>query len=155
MHGLLRCNINAGVSARVRSGHVTQRCHNSSDRKPGYRVRVTSRTGSSRRIWGVLKTGHRTRRVDLRGSQRPDELAHYGRRTKWGYAEMEKPETFNSKVIKGFVPELRSRVFRVSRFLCSMYICYEHSMYVSHIHVWLWYMYGYGTFVEIFFLPSK
>ena len=44
-------------------------------------------------------------------------------------------ETFNSKVIKSFVPELRSRYvfFRVSGFLCSMYICYEYSMYVSHI----------------------
>ena len=46
---------------------------------------------------------------------------------------------FNSKVIKSFVRELRSRVFRVSRFLCSMYICYEHSVYISHIHVWLCY----------------
>ena len=27
------------------------------------------------------------------------------------------------------------RVFRVSGFLCSMYICYEHSMYVSHIRI--------------------
>ena len=32
------------------------------------------------------------------------------------------------------------RVFRVSGFLCSMYICYEHSMDVSHIHVWLRYI---------------
>ena len=52
---------------------------------------------------------------------------------------VEKP--FNSKVIKSFVPELRSRVFRVSGFLCSMSICYEHSMYVPHIHIWLWYIY--------------
>ena len=47
---------------------------------------------------------------------------------------VEKP--LNSKVIKSFVPELRSRVFRVSGFLCSMYICYEHYehyMYISHI----------------------
>ena len=51
-------------------------------------------------------------------------------------------EPLNSKVIKRFVPELRSRkCFCVSRFLCSMYICYEHSMYISrsHIHIWLWY----------------
>ena len=34
-------------------------------------------------------------------------------------------ETFNSKVIKGFVPELRSRKC-FSWFLCSMYICYEY-----------------------------
>ena len=43
---------------------------------------------------------------------------------------VEKP--LNSKVIKSFVPE---RVFRVSGFLCSTYICYEHSMYVSHIRI--------------------
>ena len=42
---------------------------------------------------------------------------------------VEKP--FNSKVIKSFVPELN----RVLGFLCSMYICYEHSMYVSHIRI--------------------
>ena len=49
---------------------------------------------------------------------------------------VEKP--FNSKVIKSFVPELRSRkVFRVSGFLCYLYMSYEHSMYISHIHVWL------------------
>ena len=30
-------------------------------------------------------------------------------------------------------------VFRVSGFLCFMYIYYEHSMYVSHIRIWLWY----------------
>ena len=48
-------------------------------------------------------------------------------------------EPLNSKEIKSFVPELRSRVFRVSRFLCSMYICYEHYMSISHMAV-----FGYG-----------
>ena len=28
-------------------------------------------------------------------------------------------------------------VFRVSGFLCSMYICYEYSMYISNIRIWL------------------
>ena len=55
----------------------------------------------------------------------------------------------NSKVIKSFVPELRIRVFRVSRFLCSMYICYEHPMYISHIHV-----YGYGIQFSVFEISS-
>ena len=43
----------------------------------------------------------------------------------------------NSKVIKRFVPELRSRkCFCVSGFLCSLlYMSYEHSMYVSHISI--------------------
>ena len=58
---------------------------------------------------------------------------------------VEKP--FNSKVIKSFVPELRSRkVFRVSGFLCYIYMCDMNimnvlrtgmNMYISHIHVWL------------------
>ena len=52
-------------------------------------------------------------------------------------------EPLNSKVIKSLVPELRSRVFRVTRFLCSMYICYEHSMYVSRSH-------GYVTVLVIY-----
>ena len=32
MHGLLRCNINAGVRAHARSGRVTQRCRNRNPR---------------------------------------------------------------------------------------------------------------------------
>ena len=47
---------------------------------------------------------------------------------------VEKP--FNSKVIKSFVPEIRSRkCFCVSGFLCYLYMSYEHSIYISHIHV--------------------
>ena len=50
-------------------------------------------------------------------------------------------EPLNSKVIKGFLPELWSRyvffVFRDPYVLC-IYI-YEHSIYISHIHVWLCY----------------
>ena len=45
---------------------------------------------------------------------------------------VEKP--FNSKVIKSFVPELRSReCFCVSGFFCYLYVRCEYSMYVSHI----------------------
>ena len=39
--------------------------------------------------------------------------------------------------------EKSSRVFRISRFLCSMYICNERHMYISHIQA-----YGYGTYVR-------
>ena len=47
---------------------------------------------------------------------------------------VEKP--FNSKVIKSFVPELRSRkCFCVSGFLCYLYTSYEHSMSISHIRI--------------------
>ena len=89
-------------------------------------------------------------RVDFQGSLRPDEFVHYGCRMLWGadgkvsierwYLSPYVEKPFNSKVIKSFVPELRSRkCFLCSGFLCSMYICYEHSMYISYIHVWLCY----------------
>ena len=63
-------------------------------------------------------------------------------------------EPLNSKVIKGFVLELRRRkCFRVSTFLCSIYIyiyiyIYTNimnvlrtgmNMYISRIRIWLWY----------------
>ena len=56
--------------------------------------------------------------------------------------DVEKP--FNSKVIKSFIPELRSRVFCVSGFLCYIYICAMDimnvlrtgmNMSISHIHI--------------------
>ncbi len=43
------------TGVRGRSERVSQRCHNSPDGKRDYIVRVTSRTGSARRIWGILK----------------------------------------------------------------------------------------------------
>ena len=99
---------------------------------------MTSCTGSVRggfrEIWKSqqLRTRLRTGRVDLRGSLRPDEFVRYGHCIWWGADEkviverlcisLPNVETFNSKVIKGFVPELRSRyvffVFRDSYFLC-------------------------------------
>ena len=100
---------------------------------------MTSCTGSARggfwEIWeksAELGSRHRTRWVDFRSSQWPDEFARYRRRPRWGAdgkAIIERlcislpyVETFNSKVIKGFVPELRSRyvlfVFQDSYALC-------------------------------------
>ena len=50
---------------------------------------------------------------------------------------VEKP--LNSKVIKSFVPEQRSRKC-FSNFEIPMFYLYGHSMYVSHIAIsWLWY----------------
>ena len=51
-------------------------------------------------------------------------------------------DPLNSKLIKSFVPELRSRkcfsCFEIPMFY--VYMFYEHYMYVSHISVsWLWY----------------
>ena len=62
---------------RERGGRVTQRCHNNPHWKPGYGVRVTSRTGRVRKIWGDfekviefrLDTGRR--RLAFASSRRP------------------------------------------------------------------------------------
>ena len=102
----------------------------------------------ARRIWGILKkvnwveSCHLKKKGD-RGLEAGATRVGGGGRWKSQHRKIVPHslcrETFNSKVIKGFVPELRSRAFRVSGFLCSMYICYEHSMYVTHIRIWLWY----------------
>ena len=86
---------------------------------------MTSCTGSTRWILGDLKklvelrTRHRTRRVDFRGSQRPMNLHATGAARDGGrwksqnrknvYLSPYVEEPLNSKVIKSFVPELRSR----------------------------------------------
>ena len=129
---------------------------------------MTSSTRSAWRILGdfeknqfvELRTGHRTRRVDFRGSLRPDEFARYGRRTRWGADEKARiermcisipyVETFNSKVIRGFVPELRSRYvffeFRDSYVLCIYVTNIMNvlrtgmNMSISRIHIWLLYI---------------
>ena len=49
-------------------------------------------------------------------------------------------EIFNSKVIRGFVSELRSHyVFFVFRYCYVLCIYFENSMNVSHIYVWVCY----------------
>ena len=114
---------------------------------------MTSRTGSTRGgFWGFwrklveLRTRHWTRRVDFWGSLRRDEFARYGHRTRLGGGGRWKSqnrknvylspyvETFNSKVIKGFVPELRSRkCFCLSRipmfYVYMLWTLYVHFTY--------------------------
>ena len=154
-HGFLRCNINTGIHARARSGRVTQRCHNSPDGKRGYRVRVTSRTGSARRILGILKKS-----VELSPASGEDgwlslargvlgQMSHemVGGGGRWKsqnrknvYLSPYVEEPLNLKVIKSFVPELRSRKCFSSFGISMFYVyIYEHSMSISHIRIWLWY----------------
>ena len=109
----------------------------------------------ARRIWGILRKvselslAVRRRRVTFASSRWPCGGCH----TCWVGAEgkasierlclspyVEKP--FSSKVIKGFVPELRSRkCFCVSGFLCSMLCIYVMNILCTfHISVsWLCY----------------
>ena len=98
------------------------------------------------------RTRQRTRRVDFRGSQRPDEFARYGCRTRWGedrwksqdrknvYLSPYVEEPLNSKVIKSFVPEQRSRkcfsCFGISMFY--VYMLWTFYVRFTHIRIWLW-----------------
>ena len=138
---------------RWRSRRVTQRCHNSPRWETGlasandvmHRKR-TEDLGNFKKV--ELRTGHRTRRVDFRLLA---EALSRCRTRWWGgggrwksqnrknvYLSPYVKEPLNSKVIKSFVPELRScKCF--SNFEIPMFYLYGHSIYVSHIAIsWLW-----------------
>ena len=132
----------AGIHARGRSERVTQTCHNSPDGKRGYRVRVTSRTESARGIWEILKKSVswvesclRRRRLTFACSRRSfNGCARDGGGFRWTsqnrknvYLSPYLEEPLNSKVIKSFVPELRSR---------KCFSCFEIPMfYVLYIYI--------------------
>ena len=116
----------------ARSGHVIQRCHNSPDGKRGFRVQMTSRTERARRILGILNKvswvesclGRRRLTFGLAESRRICALrAPHEMNRKNVYLSPYVKEPLNSKVIKSFVPELRSRyvffVFRDSYVQCK------------------------------------
>ena len=149
------------VLTRVRRADVSLRdVAIARDGKRGYTVRVTSRTGSARgnlgdfekvsELWRDLPRG---KTVGFRllvetfvaGAKRFGGGGHEKARIERMCISLPYVETFNSKVIKGFVPELRSRYvffeFGDSYVLCDIcHICNELRMYISHIPV-----YGYGT----------
>ena len=94
----------------------------------------------------VLSLVFRRRRVTFASSQWPCGECHtcWGRRWKSQHRNMVPlslcRKTFKLKGNKKFRTwTKKSSIFRVSGFLCSMYICYEHSMYVSI------FLYGYVT----------
>ena len=103
-----------------------------------------------------LRTGHRTRRVDFRDSLRPDEFACYGRCMRWGrrwksqnrknvYLSPYVEEPLKSKVIKSFVPELRSRkcfsCFEIPMFyvymLQTFYARFTY-LYLAMVHIYIY-----------------
>ena len=115
---------------------------------------MTSRTESARRIWGILK------KVSWVENWTPNEkgwlslargglgqVSHEMGEGRWKsqnrknvYLSPYVEEPLNSKVIKRFVPKLRSRKC-FSCFEILMFYLYGHSMYVSHIAIsWLWYI---------------
>ena len=131
------------VFTRTRSGRVTQRCHNSPDGKRGFRVQVMSRTGSAWRNWGILKKVSWVescigrRRLTFACSRRPwAGIARDGagrwKSQNWKnvYLSPYVEEPLNSKLIKSFVPELRSR---------KCFSCFEIPMFYV-IYIWTFYV---------------
>ena len=127
MHGLLRCNINTGVHTRVRRADVSLRDVTiARDEKRGHRLRMTSRTGSARRILGIWRKLGKlrldTKRDGWLSLARRDLCSGCHTRWRWGGADEKAgietlclslspyvEKSLNSKVIKSFVPELRCR----------------------------------------------
>ena len=169
MHRLLRCNINTSVHAHARSGRVTQRCHNSPDRKRGLQSAgdVTRRKhaedlGDFEKVSQLEKSWvlprEKTVGFRLLAEARPVAFVAGSTRVcggRWNsqnrknvYLSPYVEEPLNSKVIKRFVPELRSRYvffeFRDSYVLCiyiwTLYVHFTHGVY-----------YGYVTGVCFFF----
>ena len=172
MNGLLKCNINAGVNPRAGRADVSLR-----DVTIAQMENVASKCelrhapearGGFWEFWRKLvelRTGHRRRRVDFRLL-----VEALGRcRTRWGgrwksqnrknvYVSPTVEEPLNSKVIKSFVAELKSRKC-FSCFEIPMFYLYGHSMYVSQIAMsWLWYSFDsvylttYGTLMSYLLL---
>ena len=120
------------------------------------RVRMTSRTGSARRSLGDFEEScrvearRRTRWSTFAGTPKPGEFARYGRRTRSGQDDKDSMkrlclspyvETFNSKIIKAFVPEQRSRYvfsnFEIPTFYVYMLPTFD--VHFAHGRIWLWY----------------
>ena len=156
MHGLLRCNINIGVHAYARaerSGRVTQSCHNSPDGKRGYRVRVTSRTGSAWRFLGDFEKVRELSPVSeedgwlslARGGL--GQVSHEMGGGRWKsqnrknvYLSPYVEEPLNSKVIESFVPEQRSR-YVIFEFRDSYVLSLgTFDARFTHSRIWLWNM---------------
>ena len=124
---------------------------------------MTSRIGSARRILGIWKklgdlrldTGREgltfasSRRLSAGVTRHVGGGRWKGQNRKIVPLSPYVEKPLNSKVIKSFVPELRS-VFRVSRFLCSIYL----SIYI-YIYIYMNIIcpfriseYGYGIFMR-------
>ena len=147
----------------AQSGRVTQRFHNSPRRETGLQSvgDVTHRKraedfGNLKKVSRV-ETRHRTRRLTFACSRRPWAGVARDGGSKWKSQHRKivplSPyvDTFNSKVIKGFVPELRSRYvffeFRDSYVLRYIYmnIRCTFSIFIS----WLWYTVSVSSLSEI------
>ena len=148
MHGLITCNINAGV---------TQRCHN---RNPRWETGLRSANDVTHRkrakdfgrfekvswlswVPGSEEDGWLSGVVEARWKKQDRKNVYLS-----PYVE----EPLNSKVIKSFVPELRSRkcfsCFEIPMFYIYIYI-YIRTLWTFCVPVWICpfhiFIYGYVT----------
>ena len=150
----------AQVLTHARGGCVDHRCQNKNSRLKGFPVDVNDvmHRKRARRILGTSKKSMswdlpRRKKVDFRSlAEALWQVSHvfWGRWKSQMYLSPNVENTFYSKVIKSFVPELRSRyvffVFRDSYVLCCLYMNIMNvlrtgmGMSISHIHVWLCYI---------------
>ena len=145
MHGLLRCNINTGVHARARRTDVSLRD-------------VTIARDGKRRLASANDVSHRKRAEDLGRFWKDGWFSPAcgdlcgGCHKCWGVGRWKSQnrkivpltpyvETFNSKVIKGFLPELRSRYvffdFRDS-YVLSLWtfdVCFTHKYIMAMVQL--------------------
>ena len=153
MHGLLRCNMNSGVHTRART------CHSEMSQKPRWETEASEcewrhAPEARRGFWEILKNLESWDETCLSWfSLAPEALwrvPHEMGGGRWKSQDRKivclslslSPyieEPLNSKVIKSFVPEQRSRKCFSSFEIATFYL-YGHLMYVSHIAIsWLWY----------------
>ena len=151
--GYVRCDINTGVHTRADRADVSLRdvtiardgkCGLASANDVTHRKRAED-FGNLKKVRRV-ETRHRTRRLAFASSWGLETGAARdgGRQMKSQNRKIEPLSSYvkkplNSKVIKSFVPEQRSRMC-FSCFEISMFCPYGHSVYVSHMAVS-----GYGT----------
>ena len=158
--------MSAGVYARARSGLVTQRCHN---RNPRWETELGSANDVMHRkcaedfggfeknqLSWELDTGREGSTFGARRGQtnlRATGAARDGGGDRWKsqnrknvYLSSYVEEHLNSKVIKSFVPELRSR---------KCFSCFGIPMFYVYM-LWTFYVrftypyHGYGTIVYVF-----
>ena len=153
MHGLLRCNINTGVHAHVRRVDVSLRDITIARDGNGATRCEWRHTLEARGGFGEIlkksvesRTGHWTRWLTFACSRRPWAGAVRDGGGRWKSQDRKivplspyVKEPLNSKVIKSFVPEQRSRYmffeFRDS-YVLSLW---TFDVRFTHSHIGLWY----------------
>ena len=134
------------MRARARSGRVTQRCHNS----PRWKMGLASANNVTHRKRAEdfcrVETSLGRRRLAFASSRGfvagaawdgggADEKARIERMC----ISLPYVETFTSKVIKGFVPELGSRYVFFEFFDSFVLSVWTFDVRFTHSHIWLWY----------------